>query len=633
MPQRDLPRMYKAQLFANEVMLLPYYIAALNIEHAYYELTGTYEPFEGLCFVDTLDLAESRQAGFSFMTEKNTQRVERQKKAPITVIIGNPPYNVGQLNENDNNKNRKYDVIDGRISQTYARDSSASNRNALSDAYVKFFRWAIDRLGPRDGIVCFISNNNFIDQHAFDGMRKHLSQDFTTIYHVDLNGNVRRNPKLSGTTHNVFGIQTGVGITVAAVLRQRRKHRLFYHRVPETWRKEEKLAWLGDRCAISGVEWREVSPDAEYNWIVPEATPEYSRFVRLASQAVKSGVLGDDSAVFASFSIGVKTNRDDVAYDFDPSALGRRIAQFVEDYNAEIDRYRRAPKGASVDEFVRLDRVKWSETLKRNLIRGRCAQYSEHTLRCSLYRPFSKKYVCFNPLISERLYGFPAILPNQRCEEENRVVCCTNHSQLPFVIQITSCIPNEAVGGRQGQCFPFYIYDEDGTNRRENITDWALKLFRDHYQDPSIEKWDLFYYVYGVLHHPAYRQKFADNLKRELPRIPLAPPAEEGAKGPRGQGAKAKASGFWAFADAGKELAHWHLDYEQIEPYDLQFVEKKTIGATTPDQSPKRERGANVPDQSPTRQRGARSAPRSCAPSTTSTASKTKCVCRRTKPA
>ena len=198
-PKRDLPRMYREQLFANEVMLMPYYIAALNIEHAYYERTGEYEPFEGLCFVDTLDLAEAKQRTFGFMTERNTERVQRQKETPITVVIGNPPYNVGQLNENDNNKNRKYDVVDKRIAQTYAKDSQATNKNVLSDAYVKFFRWAVDRLGNREGVVCLVSNNSFVSKFAFDGMRKHLLQDFTGVRHVDLHGDVRVNPKLSGT--------------------------------------------------------------------------------------------------------------------------------------------------------------------------------------------------------------------------------------------------------------------------------------------------------------------------------------------------------------------------------------------------------------------------------------------------
>ncbi|MBZ0319912.1 MAG: DUF559 domain-containing protein, partial [Anaerolineae bacterium] len=239
-----LTEVYQKRLFANEVMLLPYYVASLNIEHAYFDLTGQYAPFEGLCFVDTLDLAEGAQMALSFITQKNSERVERQKQAPITVIIGNPPYNVGQLNENDNNKNRKYEVIDGRVGETYVKHSRATNRNALSDVYVKFFRWATDRLQGRDGVVCYVSNNSFVDQIAFDGMRKHLLQDFSRVYHLDLHGNVRQNPKLSGTTHNVFGIQVGVGITVAVRSAQHTERRLYYHRVPEFWRKEEKLGFL-----------------------------------------------------------------------------------------------------------------------------------------------------------------------------------------------------------------------------------------------------------------------------------------------------------------------------------------------------------------------------------------------------
>ncbi|MCE2490887.1 MAG: N-6 DNA methylase, partial [Anaerolineae bacterium] len=214
-PQLDA--FYRERLFANEVMLMPYYIASLNIEHEYHERSGRYESFEGLCFVDTLDLAEGDMPEmFPEFSQRNSARVERQKAAKINVVIGNPPYNVGQINENDNNKNRKYEVVDRRIRETYAADSQATLKMQLYDAYVKFFRWASDRLEGRDGIVCFISNNSFVDGFALDGMRRELLKDFTQIWHLDLHGNVRRNPKLSGTTHNVFGIQVGVGITVAS---------------------------------------------------------------------------------------------------------------------------------------------------------------------------------------------------------------------------------------------------------------------------------------------------------------------------------------------------------------------------------------------------------------------------------
>src|SRR2546429_5512899 len=194
-------------------MLLPYYISSLNLEHEYYSRMSEYEQYEGICFADTLELAEGQQ--LSMFVEENTERVKREKDAQIMVVIGNPPYNVGQKSENDNNKNRKYPVIDEHLYDLYVKGSKATNTRALSDAYVKFFRWATDRLQGRDGIVCFVTNNSFIDQIAFDGMRKHLLQDFTQVYHLDLHGNVRKNPKLSGTTHNVFGIQVGVGITMA----------------------------------------------------------------------------------------------------------------------------------------------------------------------------------------------------------------------------------------------------------------------------------------------------------------------------------------------------------------------------------------------------------------------------------
>jgi predicted helicase len=208
-----LPRKYADELHCNEVMLLPYYVASMNIEHEYFERTKSYEPFAGICLVDTFELMEGAQSALSFMTPENTQRVERQKRSPITVVIGNPPYNAWQLNENDNNKNRKYKVMDKRVAETYAKDSKATNKNALSDPYIKAIRWASDRIGA-EGIVAFVTNNSFVDNLAFDGVRQNLARDFDEVYVFDMGGNVRKNPKLSGTTHNVFGIQVGVSINI-----------------------------------------------------------------------------------------------------------------------------------------------------------------------------------------------------------------------------------------------------------------------------------------------------------------------------------------------------------------------------------------------------------------------------------
>src|SRR5436305_229608 len=236
-PRHRLKYKYQHDLFCNEITLLPYYIASLNIEHEYYERMKEYEPFAGICFADTLALAEGQQ--MSLFVEENTDRVQREKDAHIMVVIGNPPYNAWQKSENDNNKNRKYPTIDQRIRETYTKDSKASNKNALSDAYVKFFRWATDRLQKRDGIVCFISNNSFLDGFAFDGFRKQLAEDFTSIYHLNLAGNARK-----GESGNVFDIMVSVGITIAIRSSKHQSRHIRYSCLPQPWGRKEKLAFL-----------------------------------------------------------------------------------------------------------------------------------------------------------------------------------------------------------------------------------------------------------------------------------------------------------------------------------------------------------------------------------------------------
>jgi predicted helicase len=557
-PKKDLPRMYREQLFANEVMLLPYYIAALNIEHAYYEQTGVYEPFEGLCFVDTLDLAKGKQGTFGFMTQENVARVEREKTAQITVVIGNPPYNAWQLNENDNNKNRKYEIIDRRVSETYAKDSKASNKNALSDMYVKFFRWAVDRLNGRDGIVAFVTNNSFVDQIAFDGVREHFTRDFTRLYHLHLEGNVRQNPKLSGTAYNVFGIQVGVGITIAVRCERHRQDRLLFHRVEKMLRRQQKLAWLAGHRDVKGVKWQRLKPDDRHTWLVPENGEQFAAFLPMGTKESKAIRNGSAETIFATYSGGVKTNRDDVVYDFHRRALVERVGAFIDAYNSEVDRYKRRRGSVDIDEFVRYDRIKWSESLKANVTRGRYAEYDASQVRTSLYRPFTKRQLYFNDVLTERRYQFPQFFPVASTEQENRVIAVSDiayRADTYSALVANSLVDLHLCASLDGhQCFPFYVYDEDGTNRRENITDWALKHFREHYRNKRITKWDIFYYVYGVLHHPGYRERFAENLKRELPRIPLA-------------------ADFRAFSAAGQKLARLHLDYEKLEPWKLEWIE------------------------------------------------------------
>lgn len=283
-----LPEKYSSELHCNEVMLLPYYIASMNIEHAFYEMTNSYKPFDGICLVDSFELAEGRQGGL--FTEENTARIERQKRQKLFVIIGNPPYNAWQINENDNNKNRKYKEVDRRVAETYAKDSEATLVSSLSDPYVKAIRFASDKIKDNgEGVIAFVTNNSFLDQIAFDGMRKNLSQDFDAIYVLDLGGNVRKNPKLSGTLHNVFGIQVGVSInffvkSINGSVSNNGQARIFYSRLNELARWQEKYHFLDGASSIKGVEWQELQPDSKNNWLTNDLRSEYESFIPMGTK-------------------------------------------------------------------------------------------------------------------------------------------------------------------------------------------------------------------------------------------------------------------------------------------------------------------------------------------------------------
>ncbi len=549
----SLKNKYLNELHCNEVMLLPYYIASMNIEHAYYEITGQYEPFEGICLVDTFQLAEDRQA--TLFTTENTERVNRQKKAPIFVVIGNPPYNVGQVNENDNNKNRKYEVVDEWVRETYAKDSKATNKNALSDPYVKAICWASRRIED-EGIVALVTNNSFLDSIAFDGMRKQLAQDFSSVYLLDLGGNVRKNPKLSGTTHNVFGIQVGVSINLFVKKAGKTSSQIFYARLDEDYRKEEKYAYLDEKQQVTQIEWETIVPDKKHTWLTEGLHSEFDDFMPLGTKETKGAKTEIEGVVFNIFSNGVKTNRDAWAYNFNQSELADNMQRMIETYNEQVFKWtQQTDKQREVDDFVLYDdnKISWSETLKANLKRGKFAEFDRNQIRQSLYRPFTKSNLFFDRRFNERVYVFPSIFPTAKTE--NQVICVSGiGSSKPFHALIVNLIPCLDFLEKT-QCFPFYTYNENGTNRKENITDWALNHYQTHYQDNQITKWDIFHYVYGLLHHPVYRKKYAANLKRELPRIPFAPH-------------------FWDFADAGKKLADLHLNYEQQPEYPLKWMDK-----------------------------------------------------------
>ncbi|MBA3824784.1 MAG: N-6 DNA methylase [Ktedonobacterales bacterium] len=555
-----LPGKYANDLFANEIMLLPYYIASMNIEHAYYAKMEGYRAFEGLCFVDTLKM-ETAQA--SMFAERNTERIARQNQSDLMVIIGNPPYNVGQENENDNNKNRRYPKIESRIRETYAHDSQATNKNALSDAYVKFFRWASDRLRDRDGIVCFVTNDSFVNQIAFDGMRKQLLQDFTQIWHLDLHGNVRQNPKLSGTTHNVFGIQVGVGITIAIRNRANPAKGLWYYRVPEMWRKEEKLAFLQEHESVANIPWQELEPDENTSqWLTEGMRPEFATFLPIGSKIDKRAK-GEVKTIFKTYSRGAETTRDSWMYDFDRERLAAKAASMIETYDAEVSRWVRAGCPKDIDSFVLNDetKIKWSSRLKECLARKLEVQFQPQEVRRALYRPFTREYLYFDSVMTHRQGMFPHIFPTIASEQENTVIILSDAGyRSAFSTLISDTIPDlHLIASLDAfQCFPYYTYDEDGRNRQENITEWALGQFRAAYGD-GVTKRDIWRYVYALLHHPQYRERYAENLKRELPRIPLAP-----------------APDFAGFVAAGARLAELHLGYESVTPHPLTATATKT---------------------------------------------------------
>jgi len=552
---RYLDAFYRTSLFANEVMLMPYYIASLNIETVYFNRTGRNEAFKGLSFVDTLELTESPNA--RMFTDDNTERIERQQQTPINVIIGNPPYNVGQTNENDNNKNRKYDGndgkngkngvqgIDGRVKETYVKDSQASSRSKVYDPYVKFFRWATDRLDGRDGIVCMVTNNSFVDGVAFDGMRKHLLQDFTRVYHLDMGGDMRQ--KGGG---NVFGIRVGVGITVAIRSKQHQESQLFYHALPNAWTASQKLAHLAEHVELQGrhnalntVTWTHLTPNARHTWLVPQDEASFEEGIPIGTKDGKKKLTLKDSFIFKLYSLGLNSARDAIVYDFNQQTLQTRMVDFIAHYNAEVARYFKANRPEDVDNFVDYSYIKWSEGLKKSLSKGKQVENNSNKYRTTLYRPFTKQHLFYDSTFNERHYKQHLIFPTPESEQDNRVIIIPGiGNRRAFGVFMTQYIPSLDFSFEKVQCFPFYVYDPDGSNRRENITDWALQEFQAQH-GASVTKWDIFYYVYGVLHDPTYRTRFADNLKKDLPRIPILP-------------------NFTAYRDAGKRLATLHLNYE-----------------------------------------------------------------------
>jgi predicted helicase len=421
-------------------------------------------------------------------------------------------------------------------------------------------RWASDRIGD-EGIVALVTNNGYLEAINADGVRQHLAADFDAIYLVNLGGNVRKNPKLSGTTHNVFGIQVGVSIALFVRRRQKelklRRAIIRYAAVGANCRKEEKWAWLEKNRAITGVKWQTLKPDAKSNWLREGLSDEFDKFLPMGTKETKALDSMDSGALFRTYSLGASTNRDAVVYDFDHGRLKRRVEIFCDQYNAEVARFQqKRPPVSTLDEFLKRDQIKWSRNLKSELKRIRFVTYDSSCIRETLYRPFTKKRLYFGEILVDEPGQNFRFFPRER-QSNPTLFVPTSGARADFWAFAGNCVANlNLMSLDAAQCFPLHTYDADGGHRRDNVTDWALAQFKTRYPDGKLSKRDIFHYVYAVLHHPAYREKYAANLRRELPRIPFAPD-------------------FAAFARAGEKLATLHTGYEAQKEFKLTRVETK----------------------------------------------------------
>ncbi|MDE2344697.1 MAG: DEAD/DEAH box helicase [Betaproteobacteria bacterium] len=583
----QLARKYRTEIHANEIMLLAYYIAAINIEAAYHGLAGgEYVPFEGICLTDTFENHGKTDLVNSLLATNNKRR-KRQDKLDIRVIIGNPPYSEGQKSENDNNDNVEYPALDERIRSTYVKNSKAVLSKGLYNSYIRAVRWASDRIG-QSGIVGFICGSGFAEKPAMDGLRKCLAEEFSSIHIVNLRGDIRKNMLSKGRAkegQNIFGGDSMTGIAIAFLVKNpgaAQFGQVHYHDIGDdltTDEKKQKLAVFADVAGIAAAHgWQHVTPDAHGDWL-NQRDDSFADYLPLGDKK------GDSIKIFDNFSLGVVTNRDSWCYNASKTSAAQNMTRMIAFYNSEVTRYQSACAGKAkadyppVDSFVSNDatRISWTVNLKQELAKGRQYAFEENCLTPSLYRPFTKQWLYFNRRLNERVYQMPRIFPDAAAE--NLVICVSGiGARSGFSALMANTLPNLHTLDT-GQCFPLYLYDgeaEDdeaeatpqttdlfaapqpqaqGRQRREAITDAGLAHFCAAYPAETISKEDLFYYVYGLLHAPDYREKYADNLAKEMPRIPCVKAAAD----------------FWAFSKAGRALAELHLNYETAPLYPLKI--------------------------------------------------------------
>ncbi len=557
----DLTRKYREELHANEIVLLAYYVAAINIEETYHDLaSGGYEPFNGIVLTDTfqMDEADDELDGGGVFPENN-ERVASQKNRDIRVIIGNPPWSVGQDSANDNNQNVVYPTLDGRIASTYAARSSANLKSKLYDSYVRAIRWSSDRIGNR-GIVAFVSNGGFIDSNSADGLRKSLAAEFSSIHVINLRGNTRTSGELARKEGGqTFG--SGSRATVAIYLLVKNPDdtdpgRIRYHDIGDYQSRETKLSILREAKTYMNIEWQDLVPNDSGDWI------NQRNVVFEAHHGMTD--------IFQQVSYGVNTGRDAWVHQSSRARLATSAERMITTFNSEVDRWKSNPASEkserAISSWVRKDKreISWSSNLLRAVPRGQHAKFDEGRVVRTMYRPFFPQHLYFDPLWNSRTGLNASLFPHGA---ENMVIYTVGmSSEVPFTPLMVKDVPNLHLtgAGSGGATFPRFVYQtaahedsllaglegaEESGNRTDNITDETLSEYRNQFGD-EVTKDDIFYYVYGILHSPEYRQLFAADLKKMLPRIPMS-------------------MNFADFTASGRKLAELHLDYETVEPYPL----------------------------------------------------------------
>ena len=562
----QLKHKYEHELYANEVAILPYYVANLNIEATYAQIMGSYAEFPNLCFMDTLDnvgfaqLYSGAQAGFDLgFSAENVVRIKRQNAKKISVIIGNPPYNANQLNENDNNKNREYPHIDERIKKTYVAESTAQ-KTKMYDMYTRFFRWASDRL-HENGVLAFVSNSSFIDSRSYDGFRKIIAEEFNEIYVIDLKGNARTSgERRQREAGNVFDDKIRVGVAVYFCMKKKGKRgcKIFYQAVDDYTSSEDKLAFIAEE-KIFDRKFEQVKPDDKYTWI-DQADTDFETMLPLVNKETKAAKKqAQESAVFKLFSLGVVTARDEWVYDDDARHLVSKVKFLIDAYNADLLKLKNERGNEDLNDLLDYS-IKWTRAVKNDLRKGVRYEFKKTHVIQGLYRPFVKKSMYFDKSLNEMQYLQHQIFSG---DKQNLIISVSgNPAAKPFqVLALTNVASYDQL--EKTQCLPLYRYDSKG-NRADNITDWGLAQFAAHY-GKGVTKEDIFHYAYAVLHNPAYREKYAQNLKRDFPRIPLY--------------GKTIAD-FKRWAAWGKALMDLHIGFETVEPYALTRRESAMKGAT-----------------------------------------------------